>query len=85
MTGISKSDQEIMNNLMEVNKLTKDTLLYRFTSEKYLKQNDDGSESIIANNEPIEMLVDAYKGQNHVFIAKDIGSGLSFLTEPLSH
>ncbi len=29
------------------------------------------------------MVVDTYKGQGHVFVAKDIGPGLSFLTEAL--
>jgi len=77
------SEKEILENLLEENKLNYDSLLYRFTSERYLKQNNDGSEFLLANDEPVEMVVDKYKGQGHVFIARDIGPGLSFLTEPL--
>ena len=29
------------------------------------------------------MVVDAYKGHGHVFLASEIGQGLSFLSEPL--
>jgi len=83
MNDISKSEKEIIKNLLEQNKLNDNSILYRFTSKKYLKQNDDGTEVLIVNDEPQEMVVDTYKGQGHVFVAKDIGSGLSFLTEPL--
>ena len=83
MESLSKADKEILENLLEENKINMDTILYRFTSEKYLKKNDAGTETLIAIDEPVEMVVDTYKGQGHVFVAKDIGPGLSFLTEPL--
>ena len=83
MESGSKTEKEMIEDLLEENKLNYDSLLYRFTSERYLEKNEDGTESLIANEEPIEMVVDTYKGQGHVFIARDIGSGLSFLTEPL--
>ena len=83
MESISKVDKEILESLLKENKLNFDSILYRFSSEKYLKQNDDGSEALIANDEAVEMVVDTYKGHGHVFIAKEIGPGLSFLTEPL--
>lgn len=83
MESLSKTDKEILENLLEENKLTADTILYRFTSEKYLKKKKDGTETLMTNDEPIEMVVDTYKGHRHVFIARDMGPGLSFLTEPL--
>ena len=83
MESLSKADKEILENILEENKLNANTILYRFTSEKYLKKNKDGKEVLAANDEPVEMLVDTYKGHGHVFIASDIGPGLSFLTEPL--
>jgi len=84
MESISKVDKGILENVLEENKLNTDTTLYRFTSEKFLKKNTDGTEVLTANDEPVEMVVDTYKGQGHVFIAKEIGPGLSFLTEPLN-
>lgn len=83
MESLSKADKEILKNVLEENNLNTDTILYRFTSERFLKKNTDGTEALAANDEPLEMLVDTYKGHGHVFIASDIGPGLSFLTEPL--
>ena len=83
MSTLSQSEKEMLQDLLEENKLSHETKLYRFTSERFLNKNDDGTESLVANNVPIEMLVDNYNGQGHVFIARDIGKGLSFLTEPL--
>ena len=72
MDKISKHEKEILKSILEENKLNYDSILYRYTSEKYLKQNEDGRETLIANDEPIEMVIDTYKGQGHVYIAKDI-------------
>ncbi len=83
MEGISASDKETMEGLLKENKLTHDSILYRFTSEKYLINKDDGTEYLKVNPAPVEMIVDAYKDHGHVFMAKDIGPGLSFLTEAL--
>lgn len=77
------SRNKILSEIMHENKLDKEGLLYRFTSDKYLKHSEDGSEYIIANDAPQEMVIDKYDGQGHVFIAKDIGPGLTFMTEPL--
>lgn len=82
MTDISKPEKEIMEYILKENNLNNNSILYRFTSERYLKKNADGTEVLIVNEEPQEMVVDTYKGQGHVFVAKDIGPGLSFLTEP---
>ncbi len=81
MEGISASDKETMKGLLEENKLTHDSILFRFTSQKYLINKDGGTEYLKVNPAPVEMVVDAYEDQGHVFMAKDIGPGLSFLTE----
>ena len=77
----SKNEQEILMQILQENKLTGDSILYRSTSEKHLETNQEGSNSISANNEPVEMVVDRYRGSGHTFMAKDIGPGLAFTTE----
>lgn len=83
MASLSKAEKEIVNSILKESNLTADSILYRYTSEQYLKKNDEGKEVLIANQEPKEMIVDNYKGHGHVYMAKDIGPGLSFLTERL--
>ncbi len=80
MARISKSEKEIMEHLLQENNLNPESLLYRFTSEKYLRKNDDGTELLMANDGPVDMLIDHYKGHGHVYIAREIGPGLSFMT-----
>jgi len=79
---MSQKHQEILQDILSNYKLNEDSILCRFTSEKYLKKAN-GQETLIVNNEPQEMVIDTYEGHGHVFMAKDIGPGLSFLTEPL--
>jgi len=83
MANISRHDKEILENILKENNLNSDSILYRFTSEKHLKKYDDGTPGLIVNDEPVDMLIDHYKGQGHVYIAREIGPGLSFMTEPL--
>ncbi len=82
MEKLSENYKDQSQRILDDSKLSNDSLLYRFTSEKYLRKND-GQEYLMANEEPHEMVVDHYSGPGHVFLAKDIGPGLSFLTEPL--
>jgi len=82
MESISQKNKELLQDILKNNKLSGDSTLYRFTSEKYIKQSND-TEAMVVNKEPIEMIVDSYDGHGHIFIAKEIGPGLSFLTEPL--
>mgnify|MGYP001828409732 CR=1 FL=1 len=82
MAKISEKNKDQLQRILDDSKLSIDTVLYRFTSEKYLIKKDD-REFLNANEEPHEMVVDHYTGQGHVFMAKDIGPGLSFLTKPL--
>jgi len=83
MNSISKTEKVLLNDLLKESNLNHESILYRYTSEKYLQKKNDSNHVLIASNEPVEMVVDFYKGQGHVIIAKNIGKGLSFLTEPL--
>ena len=81
MKKITNSEKEILENLLQENKLNYDSVLYRYTSEKHLEKDKNNNYFLIAKTEPIDMVVDIYNGDYHVFIAKDIGSGISFLTK----
>ena len=82
MAKLSEKNKEQLQRILDESKLSSDSVLYRFTSERYLKKRG-GQEFINANEQPQEMVVDHYSGPGHVLMAKDIGPGLSFLTEPL--
>jgi hypothetical protein len=79
----SPTIEEIRDQILKENNLDHNSRLYRYTSERHLKKMEEGTERIQANNEAVEMVVDPYEEHGHVFVAKDIGPGLSFLTEPL--
>ena len=79
MASISKSEKEVMENLLKENKLNSESKLYRYTSEKYLKKDSNGEYFLHAKTEPIDMVVDRYHGHYLVFIAHEIGHGLSFM------
>jgi hypothetical protein len=82
MATVSEKNKDQLQSILDESTLSSESVLYRFTSEKYLIKKDE-QEFLKANKEPHEMVVDHYTGPGHVFMAKDIGPGLSFLTEPL--
>ncbi len=82
MSSLTPEEKGILEGILKESKLTHNSVLYRYTAEKYLKEGND-TEVLISNQEPVEMVVDSYKDLGHVFIASDIGPGLSFLTEAL--
>lgn len=61
-------------------KLTENTILYRFTAEKHLHKMEDGSYTISALHEPVEMVINRLKG-GHTINAASIGKGLAFTKE----
>lgn len=81
MKKITSKEQEIMNDLLKENNLTPQSVLYRYTSEEYLQKNSEGELVLRAKAEPLDMVVDRYHGSYHVFIAHEIGQGLSFITK----
>ena len=76
-------ERRIMTDLLVEEYLTAESVLYRFTSEKYLEKDNNGDYFLHAKTEPIDMVIDRYHGHYHVFIAREIGRGLSFLSKPV--
>lgn len=70
-----------LKSVMESLGLTPDSKLYRYTSINHLNKDHHGNEYIYAKNDPIEMIVDTYKGGGHTYMANQAGSGLAFVLE----
>ena len=79
MKKITTEEQQILTTFMKDNNLTSESILYRYTSKGHLKEVD-GQLYIESKQDPIEMVVDRYHGFWEVFIASEIGQGLSFLS-----
>ena len=82
MKKITDKKQSILKELLRENRLTSESILYRFTSRKYLETDENGETFLTAKAEPQDMVVDQYHGQYHVFIAREIGAGLTFMKKP---
>ncbi len=79
MKKVTDEEREIMTDLLAENHLTPESVLYRYTSEKYLEKDGEGEFVLRAKAKPIDMVVDRYHGSYHVYIAHEIGQGLSFM------
>jgi len=79
MKKITDKEQSILKELLRENHLTEESILYRYTSKKYLETDKNGESFLTAKTEPIDMVVDQYHGHFHVFIAHEIGAGLAFI------
>ncbi len=79
MKKITYEERDIMNDLLIENHLTAESVLYRYTSEEYIEKDDNGEYVLRAKKHPIDMVVDRYHGSYHVYIAYEIGPGLSFM------
>lgn len=77
------SNKEIIQDILTDSKLSGDSKLFRYTSLKYLIEESNGGLHLKVNPDAKEMVVDPYDGNRHVFMANEIGPGLSFLSEPL--
>lgn len=73
-------ESEKLTTLMESEGLTRDTLFYRYTSEKHLVKVDDSKYKLSANESATEMVEDYY-GSGHLIMAKNVGQGLAFTLE----
>jgi len=80
MKTLTTEEQEILEKFMKDNDLTPDTKLVRYTSRAYLKEND-GQQYLEAKTEPADMVIDRYHGFWEVFIASEVGQGISFLSQ----
>jgi len=68
-----------LNSVMELQGLTPESKIYRYTSKNHLYKDQDGNVSINSKNDPIEMIVDTYEGRGHTYMANQVGSGLAFV------
>jgi hypothetical protein len=57
--------------------LSRDSMLYRESLETFLERDDAGHETVTANADPSEAVVNVYEG-GHVALAAQIGPGLAF-------
>ena len=73
-----------LNELMDSNRFTGESVLYRATLAEFLTPSGDtGVFRISANDDPSEAVVDVY-AQGHVVLAQQVGPGLAF-TESSDH
>lgn len=82
MKKVTDKEQLMLAEILRENRLTSESILYRFTSRKYLETDENGETFLIAKTEPVDMVVDQYHGHHHVFIAREIGTGLTFMKKP---
>jgi hypothetical protein len=79
MKIITKEEKQILDTFMKENNLTPESKLVRYTSKTYLKELS-GEYFLEAKKEPQDMVVDRYHGFWEVFLASEVGPGISFLT-----
>ena len=79
MKKITTEEQEVLSKFMKENNLTNESKLVRYTSKAYLKESN-GQFFLEAKKEPLDMVVDRYHGFWEVFMASEVGQGISFLS-----
>jgi len=79
MKKLTTEEQDSLNAFMQENNLTKDSKLYRYTSDHYLKKIDDQL-FLESKSKPIDMVIDRYHGFSEISIASEVGHGISFLS-----
>ncbi len=79
MKKITTEEQQTLTTFMEENNLTPESKLYRYTSKDYLIEIN-GQSYLEAKKEPSDMVIDRYHGFWEVFIASEVGPGISFLS-----
>ena len=80
MKNLTAEEQQILKEFMQENNLTPESTLYRYTSRNYLKESN-GQFYLEAKAEPVDLVVDRYHGFWEVFLASEIGQGISFLSK----
>ena len=69
-----------LEHLMKENKLTEDSILFRYTYPEFLEHVEGNRYKLSANENATEMVEDLY-GSGHLKMAKYIGKGLTFLSQ----
>ena len=68
---------ETLENLMESEGLTSDSVMYRYTNKHHIGTDEEGKNFINANPNSEEIVIDHY-GQGHSMAASEFGPGLAF-------
>ncbi len=79
MKKLTVEEEQVLTAFMQENNITSESKLYRYTSKNYLKELN-GEFYLEAKKEPTDMVVDRYHGFWEVFLASEVGPGISFLT-----
>ena len=68
---------ETLKNLMESERLTPETKLYRYTNARHLYKNELGQTMVKANIAAQEMVINHYSN-GYITKAEEVGTGLAF-------
>jgi len=79
MKKLTVEEEQVLTAFMQENNITSESKLYRYTSKNYLKELN-GEFYLEAKKESTDMVVDRYHGFWEVFLASEVGPGISFLT-----
>jgi hypothetical protein len=80
MKKLTVEEEQVLTAFMQENNITSESKLYRYTSKNYLKELN-GEFYLEAKKEPTDMVVDRYHGFWEVFLASEVGPGISFLSQ----
>ncbi len=72
-----ESAEHILRELLSSRGLGRDSLLFRESLPDFLETDEAGVETLSANPDPSEAVVDVYEG-GHVALAAHVGPGLAF-------
>lgn len=72
---------EVQQNVLRDLSLSLDDYLYRYTDNQFLKSSPQGNTTIAVNPGATEMVQDVF-GSGHLIMAKEIGPGLAFTSQP---
>jgi len=75
---MTEKERTVLQQIMNEHNLTSDSRLFRYQPLRYTETEADGTTSIQAKKEPLEIVIDPYQGDGHSFHASNIGPGLAF-------
>ena len=78
--SFNKKHTKALNQFLELNNLSKDSRLCRYSSTDYLEKIEGGY-YLKAKDECSDMAIDYYEDKGHAFVSQEFGKGLSFLNK----
>jgi hypothetical protein len=73
----NESAADKVEEILRDHGLSRDSVLYRESLATFVERDDAGHETVTANADPSEAVVNVYEG-GHVALAAQIGAGLAF-------